>query len=222
VVDSAGPSLDVASAIRTRLRHVLWLGGGSGAGKSTIARRLGDRHGLRVYATDDVMSAHAARSDPAECPHLAAFAAMDMDERWLNRSPRTMLETFHWFRGEGFRLIVADLLDLPVEPVLVEGFRPLPHLVAPLLDVREQAVWLLPTPAFRRAAFDNRGGTWAVAGKTSDPDRALDNLLERDRLFTEHLRDETRRLGLPAIEVDIPTTEDELTTAVAAAFGLTG
>ncbi|RZS43701.1 hypothetical protein EV193_102682 [Herbihabitans rhizosphaerae] len=30
-----------------RLRHVYRIGGGSGAGKSTIARRLADRHGLR-------------------------------------------------------------------------------------------------------------------------------------------------------------------------------
>lgn len=222
MADSAGPPAPAANALRTRLRHVLWLGGGSGAGKSTVARRLAERHGLGVYATDDVMSAHAARSDPAECPRLAAFTAMDMDDRWLNRTPATMLETFHWFRGEGFRLIVEDLLDRPAEPVIVEGFRPLPRLVAPLLTVREQAVWLLPTPAFRRAAFDSRDGTWAIAGKTSDPERALDNLLERDRMFTEQLRGETRGLGLPAIEVDTPTTEDELVSAVAAAFGLTG
>jgi predicted kinase len=41
-------------ALRARLRHVYWIGGGSGAGKSTIARRVASRHGLRVYATDDV------------------------------------------------------------------------------------------------------------------------------------------------------------------------
>jgi hypothetical protein len=55
---------------------------------------------------------------------------MSMDERWVNRSPETMLETFHWFRGEGFGPIVEDLLALPAEPgVVAEGFRLLPHLV---------------------------------------------------------------------------------------------
>ena len=34
-----------AAALRTRLRHVYWLGGGSGAGKSTIARRIAAEHG---------------------------------------------------------------------------------------------------------------------------------------------------------------------------------
>ena len=57
-----------APDLRARLRHVYWIGGGSGAGKSTIARRLADRHGLRLYATDDVMADHARRSTPEEAP----------------------------------------------------------------------------------------------------------------------------------------------------------
>lgn len=206
--------------LRERLRHVYWIGGGSGAGKSTIARRMAARHGLRLYATDDVMSDHARRSTPDDAPFLSRFAAMDMDERWVHRSPESMLETFHWFRGEGFGLIVEDLLAYPRRPaVIAEGFRLLPHLVEPLLTVPNQAVWLLPTPDFRRVAFDSRGSTWEIARKTSDPDKALSNLLERDRLFTERLRAEVKRLELPVIEVDTTTMEDELVDRVTAAFG---
>ncbi|MGI5328877.1 hypothetical protein [Actinomadura nitritigenes] len=203
------------------LRHVYWIGGGTGAGKSTIARRIAARHGLRVYATDDVMADHSGRTTPGDSPYLSEFKAMDMDERWLNRSPETMLETFHWFRGEGFGLIVEDLLRLPAEPrVIVEGFRLLPHLVEPLLAAPGRAVWLLPTPGFRRAALDSRGSTWSIAGRTSDPERALRNLLERDRMFTGRLREETRALGLCGIEVDVAMTEAELEGRVAAALGL--
>ena len=88
--------------MRERLRHVYWIAGGSGAGKSTIARHLAARHGLHHYATDDAMSDHASRSSSEDCPFLSRFMAMSMDGRWVNRSPRTMFETFHWFRGEGF------------------------------------------------------------------------------------------------------------------------
>jgi 2-phosphoglycerate kinase len=207
--------------MRTRLRHVYWIGGGSGGGKSTIARRIAARHGLRLYGTDDVMSDHASRSSREDSPLLSEFAAMDMDERWLNRSPEVMLDTFHWFRGEGFGLIVEDLLRLPAEPsVVVEGFRLLPHLVKPLVAVPGHAVWLLPTPGFRRAAIEQRGSLWTIAGQTSDPQAALRNLLERDRMFTERLDEETRRLDLPVIEVDANTTEDALTERVMDALGL--
>jgi 2-phosphoglycerate kinase len=210
-----------AAALHARLQHVYWIGGGSGAGKSTIAGQLGARHGLRPYATDDVMSDHAGRSTPEDSPFLSEFKAMDMDQRWVNRSPETMLETFHWFRGEGFGLIVEDLLHLPKEPrVIVEGFRLLPQLVKPLLTVPGHAVWLLPTPEFRQAAFDSRGSLWEIARQTSDPDRALRNLLERDRMFTERLYQEARRLDLRVIEVNTTMTEDDLAERVTEALGL--
>ena len=209
------------AALRARLRGVYWIGGGSGAGKSTIARRLAARHGLRLYATDEVMADHGRRSSPVDSPLMAGFAAMDMDERWVSRSPETMLETFGWFRGEGFGLIVEDLLRRPAGPgVIAEGFRLLPRLVRPLLAGTGRAVWLCPTPGFRRAAFASRGSLLRIAGKTSDPGKALANLLERDRMFTDRLREEATGLGLPVIDVDTTMTEDDLTGRVTRAFGL--
>lgn len=144
---------------------------------------------------------------------------MDMDERWVNRSPEVMLETFHWFRGECFGQIVEDLLSFPAGPgVIVEGFRLLPHVVGPLLTRPEQAVWLLPAPAFRVAAFGSRGSLRAIAGQTGNPDKALANLLERDRLFTERLEREAIDLGLRVIEVGVQLTEDALAGQVAEAL----
>jgi 2-phosphoglycerate kinase len=207
--------------LRERLRHVYWIGGGSGAGKSTIARRLAGRLGLHLYATDDVMADHASRTTSADSPFLSDFAAMDMDERWVSRSPETMLETFHWFQGECFDLIVDDLLRLPAHPpVIAEGFRLLPHLVKPLLAVPARALWLLSTPDFRRAAFENRGSLWEIARKTTDPHTALRNLLDRDRMFTSRLRREAKRLGMHLIEVDTTMSQDNLTERVQGALGL--
>jgi hypothetical protein len=203
------------------LRHVYWIGGGSGAGKSTIARRIAERQSLRLYATDDVMSDHAARSTAGDSPFLFEFMAMDMDERWMSRSPEVMLETFHWFRGEGFGLIVEDLLTMPADHgVVAEGFRLLPRLVEPLLAERGHAVWLIPTEGFRRTAFDSRGSTWQIADRTTDRERALRNLLERDRMFTGQLREEAGRLDLPVIDVDVTMTEDDLVERVTETFGL--
>lgn len=70
-----------AAALCAQLRHVYWIGGGSGAGKSVIARRVAARHGLYLYATDDVMPDHGSRCALGDCPFLSEFAAMDMDER---------------------------------------------------------------------------------------------------------------------------------------------
>ena len=210
----------VAVALREQLRHVFWIGGGSGAGKSTLGHRLATEHGLLLYKTDDVMAEHSRRITLEICPFLQEFIAMDMDERWLNRSPATMFETFHWFRGEGFNLIIEDLLRLPTaRGVIAEGLRLLPHLVKPLLSASHHAVWLLPTPEFRQAAIEQRGG-WAFLAKTSNPERAFQNLLERDRMFTDRLRAEVERLQLRAIEVSSTTTEDASAYLLAKMFGL--
>jgi len=148
--------------------------------------------------------------------------AMGMDDRWLTRSPTVMLETFHWFRGEGFNIIIDDLLRLSTNrKVIAEGFRLLPRPVRPLLSTSRHAVWLLPTPEFRQAAFQQRGGCASgFLAKTSDPRKALRNLLERDRMFTDQLRKEAEGLELPAITVHTGMSEEGSACLVKKLFGL--
>jgi len=207
--------------LRAGLAHVRWIGGGSGAGKSTVASRLAAEEGFQLYHTDASIRAHLERSTPERHPLMREFAGMSMDERWVDRSPTEMLETFHGFRGEGFEMIVDDLLALSAgPPVLVEGFRALHRLVAPLLSGSAQAVWLLPSPAFRRRAFEARGTTATMLSGTRDPERAIEQLLERDRLFTEMLAAEAAGLGLRTIAVDLATTVEEVAAEVRAALDL--
>jgi hypothetical protein len=211
---------DDLDTLRDRLRHVRFIGGGSGTGKSTVAHRLAAEYGLRLHAVEP-LSAYVERTTPDDAPLLHAFLAMDMDERWLNRTPDVMRDTFHGFQGEGFWLLVEDLLALPTSPpVLVEGFTLLPRLVAPLLTHPHQAVWLTATPEFRRAAFESRGSTYDIARQTSDPERALENLLERDRLFTEDVAQEAAALCLPVIRVDVGMTINRVAERVSEALGL--
>ncbi len=204
-----------------RLRHIRWIGGGSGAGKSTVVRRLSEKYGLRLYHCDDTQSAHTARSNPTDHPMLHTFITMTMDERWVKRTPEEMFRTFHGFHGEGFGLILEDLLDLPTDvPVLVEGYKLLPRLVAPLLSRLDQAVWLIPTSSFRRTAFCRRESLWSIAGQTSDPQTALANLLTRDAIYTEEVKRQAVTLQLTCIQVNGGASIDELATSVAQCLGI--
>jgi hypothetical protein len=74
---------------------------------------------------------------------------------------------------------------------------------------------------FRQAVFNSRA--WPQSGfisKTSDPDRAFRNLLERDTLFTRRLHDQAKRLGLNTIEIDTTMTVDDSAGRVAESLGL--
>ncbi|QQE10514.1 hypothetical protein JD969_13500 [Planctomycetota bacterium] len=208
-------------SVKKLLSNVFWIGGGSGSGKSTVAKMIAAESNLHLYETDAVMKEHARRSNEKDCPLLHAFMGMSMDERWVTRTPQEMLETFHWFNGEGFKYIIDDLLAFPAEQkTIVEGFRLLPKYVVPYLAKPSQAIWLIPTPKFRESAFKNRGSLWDIANKTSNPRKALSNYLERDRLFTERIRRETLEEGLHTLDLDETVTEADLFQKVKAMYAL--
>ena len=204
-----------------KLDHVRWVGGGSGAGKTTLTRRLAERFGLRVYSTDAAIDAHVARLSDAEAPLLDDFRGMRMDQRWVHRDPPTMFETFPWFHGEGFDLVIEDLQALAASGVvLADGFRLLPHLVRPHLTDPQHAVWLIPTPHFRRTAFARRSPQEAFWLRTSDPQRALANLLERDRIFTDAVAADAARNRLATLVIDGSRSIEDDADDLAVRFGL--
>jgi hypothetical protein len=78
----------------------------------------------------------------------------------------------------------------------------------------------VPTPQFRREAFLRRRSAEAFWSATSDPERALANLLERDRMFTDALADEAARAALTLLPVDGTRAPDELAAELAKRLGL--
>lgn len=83
-----------------------------------------------------------------------------------------------------------------------------------------QAVWLAPTPDFRRSAFESRGSTWSIPRRTGDPERALANYLARDHLFTREVVEQATALHLPVVELDGSLAVGEATVLVARRLGL--
>lgn len=204
--------------LRERLSHVLWIGGGTGAGKSSVAIALAERYGLARYDYDwhDARD-HTERTRPDRHPHRAAFLAMSLDERWVLRSPREMADNAVGSFRDRFEMVIEDLLALPRDRAIVaDGFGLLPELIDPLLDNRRQAVFLLPTPEFRAFALEQRG--WRTMDDTSDADRARRNRLARDELLTDHVRQSAARLGFATIKVDGSLSLGELTAEVDRVF----
>lgn len=204
---------------RQRLAHVLWLGGTPCSGKTSVAKRLVERHGLQYYHYDKQENQHIARSYPEQHPFMCEHTAISMDERWVHRPVAQMVRATEAAWIERFEMVVDDLLDLPdMPPVLAEGPGLLPASVTPLLQRPQQAVWLVPTEAFKRATQPTRGG--APADQTGDPDRAYRKLIDLDLRLATNVKSRARAIGLTVFEVDGTKSIDEIASLVAEHFRL--
>src|SRR5436305_15139343 len=100
----------------------IWIGGGTGGGKSTTARALAVRHGLRRFAIDSFWYAYDARwAQPRKSP----------DEQRLETPPEVQAAEFEETSRRTMRYALDDLTALPHAPTVVEGPQVLPDLVPP-------------------------------------------------------------------------------------------
>jgi hypothetical protein len=178
---------------------VIWVGGGSGAGKTTISRAIAYRHDLAWYRIDARAYAHrdllVARGEIS-----AESVARSHDQRWLDPTPEDLARSFVEGSARLLPLVLEDLQAMPSDvAVIVEGPQLLPWLVEPHLTGKESALWLLPTDEFRRRALAARH---TASKATSDAERAQANLLARNAILDARTRSEATALGLRVVDVD--------------------
>lgn len=189
--------------------RVLWIGGAQWAGKTAVAQLLAVRHGLVHYAYDyhDARShAARARAAPERYPHDAALRAAlerDPDAVWVRQTPQEMARAALLNFAERFPMVLDDLRALPGEAwVVAEGWGLRPRMIAPLLATPRQAVVLVPSDAFRTHQLGTLARAARLSAAVSDPERAQQNRVERDRLLASNAVESAQQLGLRVIEVD--------------------
>jgi hypothetical protein len=161
----------------------IWIGGGTGGGKTTTARELAVRHGLRRFSIDSFWYAYDERwAQPRKSP----------DEQWLETPPELQAAEFEEVSRRMMRFALDDLAGLPDAPTVVEG----PQILPDLVPDGDQAVFLVPTPEWQRTVLVPR------PMPSSDPDRALANRLVKDRLYADRVAELADERGFPVLEMD--------------------
>jgi hypothetical protein len=185
-------------AERDDLRHVMWLGGASRVGKSTLARLLAGTWDLKLYNLDwHQVREHRERGGV----EMRWWDERTPDQRWLDPSPEEVVLRSRASWEEGFPLVIEDLRALPAaRPVLAEGPGAFPWLVAPYLSDVRQALFLVPTSEWWDRVLARRRERTPPAHRfgsdTRDPEAALERLKHRDLSLGAMVIDSCRKLGL--------------------------
>ena len=170
---------------------MLWIGGGQGAGKTTLSWYLSRANDLPLH-----------RVDLWTYDHQARLPAGDSLDEQLARGPTAAADAFESHSRLRLGLVLDDVLarGLGTVPAVVEGPQLMPELAARLPT--GAGVWLVPDPARTRAAREERlAREQAVAGRLVARRSRVSGLVQRDALLAERIRANAARDGRPVIEV---------------------
>ena len=179
------------------MRHVLWIGGAPGSGKTTVATRLARRHGLRWYNADARTWAHRDHALREGNEAARRWEELTPHERRTSITPAEMFEmSLHRERGP---MVVDDLRAMPLSPLTVaEGTTVLPALVAE----PGRSVWLIPSPELQQTRLKERDG----------------NANQLYLLLATEIEREARAHDAPILTIDGSQTIDETVAAVEELF----
>ncbi len=173
---------------------MLWIGGAPAAGKTTVARVLARRYGLRLYSADTRTWAHRDRALAAGDPDAVAFETSTPAQRWDRPTPELLAMSLHRQRGP---MVLADLAALPAAPLVVAEGTTLPAYAAD----PARSLWLLPTAELQDARL-------AARATRPGPARLY-------RALRAELAADARTYGLPVLVVQ---DDADLLPAVEARF----
>jgi hypothetical protein len=170
---------------------MLWIGGGQGAGKSTLAWHLSRANDLPLHPVDLWAYDHQAR-----------LPAGDSLDEQLARGAEAAADAFESVSRLRLGLVLDDIRtrDLGTVPAVVEGPQLMPEFAAQLPP--GWGVWLLPDPMRTRLVREERlARADTLAGRPATGRSRAPRLLRRDTLLAERIRASAALSGRPVIEV---------------------
>lgn len=216
--------LNTAREILAPRRNLVWLVGGSCAGKSTVCLEL-SRQGIAVCDMDRrIFADYMAHYTPGRYPASSAWLTREDGLAWvLSLSWPEFDDLNAATNAEWLALLAAELRDLPPDrPLVVDGGLSHPALLAQVLDPRQVL------------CLEREEGVGTVLWQTdekripmmeailamTDGEALWRKFLDFDRRINETIRNECQRHAIPILRVDDGASPAHTAAAVVAHFAL--
>ena len=219
------------------LKHVFWIGGSAGGGKTTISKRIAEDYGFFRYNGDGYGPGHMDNASENECPALFKIRSggENFEERFVEyfrwllfQKPEEMVKALLDFYRDDFLMAAKELLDKPSDnPIIVDlGFGyPIKELRK--LIEKERAIFLVATGKYRMQVFEERnflrpGSTFpkALEGHPNQKEIVFSGFVEAIRLLTEYTQRKCETHDLPLLVTGGRMTVDETYESVCRHFGI--
>lgn len=201
--------------------NIYWIGGAPCCGKSTVADMLVNEFGFKYYKVDNHLDRYLDIGAKKGNKTLKAMKARDREATWLGNEVDVMVEEEFDYYRYALKIIEGDLKrQFGNKKVVVEGSAIIPEYVKSKEVAEDRYICMVPTRSFQSKEFAERGWVTRYLGGTSDPEKALENWLERDGRFAQIVRDEAIENEQNLIIVDGHQDLDQVYGQVKAMFGL--
>ena len=112
--DAMGERVDAPAflgALEAIRRHVRFIGGGTCAGKTTLARSLATAYGIPLFSVDDRLWDYSALAERAGSTVANNVTETDFEQFWM-RDPEQQFMEMRQFYHDVFPFVLADLADM--------------------------------------------------------------------------------------------------------------
>lgn len=212
--------IESARAILWERRHLLWLIGGSGTGKTTLSRAAAALAGTGLYDMDEAFFGRYT-IDPQRHPATTAWFSAEDPLGWILARPWPEFEAiYRAANAETLDLLAADLAGQPDAPLIIDGGITHPSVLAGAVPA-ERVICLEREETARArewATAASRAEMKAAVLALPDGPRMWLRFLEYDRRLAATIDRESRACGIRLLAGDETTGMDQLAVVVARYF----
>ena len=202
------------------MKKIYFVGGSPCAGKSTICEIISKKYNLCYFKVDDYLEKYMKKVALNNETLCKKNLSMTTEEIWM-RNPTIQKDEEFGIYKEIFDDVINDLEKISCDnDIITEGCAYLPILIKELGITDNKYLAIIPTKKFQVTHYQERQFVSYVLDGCSNKEKALENWMERDFLFSKEIERQCENNKLKIMINDGTTNLDDMVNEVVTHFGI--